>query len=239
MNTQMKSLKTIIKRIIFDADDTLWENNIYYLRASNALFDLIAAAGFDRTCVEQEFDELELRIIKELGYGSKNYVVLMEKLFNCYRSRAGANLDRTSFDQIVDRFIIHPHQPKLFKQVIDTLRILKTNYDLFVLTKGNFDEQQGKIVRAGINSFINEYFILKEKNDQVYRQLLAKNGWAASETCMVGNSPKSDINPALRNGMYAVFIPYPDTWKLDDEPLIETNGQLIVIERFSDLKKIF
>jgi putative hydrolase of the HAD superfamily len=56
---------------------------------------------------------------------------------------------------------------------------------------------------------------------------------------MVGNSPKSDINPALRTGMYAVYIPYDDTWKLDNEPIKEVDGRFLQLERFADLKDVF
>jgi putative hydrolase of the HAD superfamily len=56
---------------------------------------------------------------------------------------------------------------------------------------------------------------------------------------MIGNSPKSDINPAIKLGMYAVFIPYEFTWVLDDEPLIGNRSRLITVQNFSDLKALF
>ena len=86
---------------------------------------------------------------------------------------------------------------------------------------------------------MEKYFILPEKNDKAYSRLIKENGWLANETCMVGNSPKSDINPALRAGMYAIYIPYEDTWKLDNEPLEEVDEKLVVVNRFSELKSIF
>ena len=59
------------------------------------------------------------------------------------------------------------------------------------------------------------------------------------EICMIGNSPKSDINPALRVGMHAVFIPYPFTWKLDNEALLGDHPRLITLTKFSDLIDLF
>jgi len=73
----------------------------------------------------------------------------------------------------------------------------------------------------------------------VYREILAKHKWQAEETCMVGNSPKSDINPALRVGMYAVYIPYRDTWKLDDEPIKAVDNRFFKLNRFTELKELF
>ena len=46
-----------------------------------------------------------------------------------------------------------------------------------------------------------------------------RNGLATALTWMVGNSPKSDINPALAAGLNAVFVPHDNTWILEHEEL--------------------
>ncbi len=236
----MHKLKKQIKQIIFDADDTLWENNIYYVQASNDFFNLIENSGFSREEVVQAFDELELKVVRERGYGSHNFVYILEKLFRQFDRRSKTKLNKKRLSEIIGRFTAHPvNKPNLFEQVIETLKYLKNRYHLYILTKGEYSEQEGKIIRAGVAGLVEKYFILAEKNDRAYRQLIKENGWKPEETCMVGNSPKSDINPALRAGMYAIYIPYSDTWKLDDEPIEDDNGKLLVLERFSDLKKVF
>jgi len=236
----MHSLKNRIKQIIFDADDTLWENNIYYVQASNDFFDLIEEGGFSREKVVRAFDDLELKVVRERGYGSHNFVYILEELFNRFNAHSKKKLNQKKFSEIVHRFKAHPvNKPNLFEQVIETLKYLKNNYHLYILTKGEYNEQEGKIIRAGVAGLVEKYFILPEKNDKAYRKLIEDNGWKPEETCMVGNSPKSDINPALRAGMYAIYIPYTDTWKLDDEPIEDENGKLLVLERFSDLRNVF
>jgi putative hydrolase of the HAD superfamily len=236
----MKKLTKQIKQIIFDADDTLWENNIFYIQASNDFIDLIQQAGFSREAVESDFDTLELKVVKEMGYGSGNFVYILEELFKKYNLITNNKLDNARFQTIIQRFTKHPvSKPCLFDQVVETLQYLKQNYELYILTKGEYIEQKGKIERAGIINIVNDYFIPHEKNDKTYRELLSKFNWKPEETCMVGNSPKSDINPALRNGMYAIFIPYQNTWKLDNEPINSIDGKLIVLDRFSELKAVF
>ncbi|MHB2153311.1 HAD family hydrolase [Calditrichota bacterium GD2] len=108
-----------------------------------------------------------------------------------------------------------------------------------MLTKGDFKEQEQKIINAGIDKIVNGYFIVPEKEDAVYQQILTQHNWKAKETCMVGNSPKSDINPALRVGMYAIYIPYANTWKLDYEEVKPVQGRYFKVQRFSDLKDYF
>ena len=55
---------------------------------------------------------------------------------------------------------------------------------------------------------------------------------------MIGNSPKSDINPALAAGLNAVFVPHGDTWILEHEEMDSAKSprQLLVVERFAELK---
>ena len=52
-----------IRQIIFDADDTLWENNVYYLKAANDFFDFLVEEGIDRLHAENAFDKLELNFV--------------------------------------------------------------------------------------------------------------------------------------------------------------------------------
>ena len=230
---------TNIKQILFDADDTLWENNIYYVRASSDFFDMVVRGGFSIREVEKEFDELELRVVRERGYGSHNFVYILEELYRRYKTR-GLKAEEEQFRQIIQRFTNHPvTPPKLFEGVGETLKYLNAKYDCFILTKGEYEEQKGKICRSGLRDLVNDFFIVAEKDDQAYSALIAKHGWKAEETCMVGNSPKSDINPALRLGLYAIHIPYHDTWKLDDEPIQSINSRLIVLPQFKDLRKVF
>ena len=56
---------------------------------------------------------------------------------------------------------------------------------------------------------------------------------------MIGNSPKSDVNPALEAGLNAVFIPHAHTWVLEKEEIRAGDGRMIVLERFGDLRERF
>jgi putative hydrolase of the HAD superfamily len=58
---------------------------------------------------------------------------------------------------------------------------------------------------------------------------------------MIGNSPKSDINPALAAGLHAVFIPHDFTWVLEHEIVNQpAPGQkLLELGSFSELATIF
>ena len=56
---------------------------------------------------------------------------------------------------------------------------------------------------------------------------------------MIGNSPKSDINPALKAGLNAVFVPHPRTWHLEHTEVATGPGTVITVDRFADLRERF
>jgi putative hydrolase of the HAD superfamily len=92
---------------------------------------------------------------------------------------------------------------------------------------------------------LKDYFaaveIVAEKDEATYRSAVSKYALAADETWMVGNSPKSDVNPALAAGLHAVFIPHDQTWILEHEELAAAPPaqQLLIVSRFADLTSHF
>jgi len=80
-----------------------------------------------------------------------------------------------------------------------------------------------------------------EKDAPTYRAVVSKYELSPGSTWMVGNSPKSDINPALAAGLNAVFVPHGNTWILEHEEVAaaEPPSRLLVVESFSDLERHF
>jgi len=229
-----------VKRLIFDADDTLWDNNIFYENATQEFFTLYVAAGGDKHQIENEFNETESAVVKEKGYGSNSFLYIIQSLFESHPElRENAEIE-TNYHKIINGFRKHlAGQIAIFPGVISTLKKLSNKYELYVLTKGNIEEQKQKLQRSKLLIHFQDSFVVHEKNLMTYKKILQHKKWRAEEVCMVGNSPKSDINPALRMGMYAVFIPYPYTWKLESEALLKNHPQLYVVSKFSDLISLF
>jgi len=226
-----------IKNLIFDADDTLWENNNFFVKTTDLFFELCAKSGYEYDKVKKAFYEFELKVVKDKGYGSDNFIYILEYLFTLFNKNK--TLDQSKFDSILEKFNSHTfHEPPVFPGVSDILKLLNQDYDLYVLTKGNIEEQQNKINRSGLKHYFKEEFVLPEKNDATYISILEQYDWQGNECCMIGNSPKSDINPALRSGMFAIFIPYKYTWTLDNEELIKDHSNLFEIKNFKEIPKI-
>ncbi len=228
-----------IKRLLLDADDTLWENNIYFLRATEQFFELMQESGIREQEIRRAFFELEHRVVQENGYGSEFFILILEKLIARYKKGlTKKHLQR--YRGIIEDFKQHRHDPPpLFPGVMKTLQSLTKRIPLYVVTKGQQEEQEDKIVRSGVAAIVKDYFILPEKNEAIYKDLLDRNKWEYEMTCMVGNSPKSDINPALKLGMKAVYIPYKSTWHMENESVLERHENFLKINNFSDLLQLF
>jgi putative hydrolase of the HAD superfamily len=229
-----------VKRLIFDADDTLWDNNVFYENATQEFFELWVTAGGDRKQIEKEFNQTESAVVREKGYGSSSFLYIIQSLYESHPELKENIKIIRDYNKIIKSFKKHLEgQIAIFPEVIPTLKKLSNKYELYILTKGNLAEQKQKLRKSKLLTYFNDSFVVHEKNLRTYENILKNKKWHAEEVCMIGNSPKSDINPALRMGMYAVFIPYPYTWKLESESLLKNHSHLYVVSKFSDLIPLF
>jgi len=108
-------------------------------------------------------------------------------------------------------------------------------------TKGDPHEQNRKIDLSGLRPLFTHCAVVKEKNRETYLQLALERGFDIERTWMIGNSPKSDVNPALAAGLNAVFIPHHFTWVLEHEVVnpAPANQHLLQLTSFADLARHF
>jgi putative hydrolase of the HAD superfamily len=223
--------------LIFDADDTLWENNIYFEHAFDKFCEYLAHSSMTPAQVRAVLDEIEIVNAKIHGYGSRNFA---RNLGECFRHLAEREISEQDLD-VVRQFAydILDQPPLLIEGVEETLAHLAGRHELTIFTKGDPDEQRMKIERSSLASFFQHIAIVKEKHETAYRALAVDRGWRAEHTWMIGNSPKSDINPALAAGLNAVYVPHPRTWSLEHEDVPETHSRLLRVEKISELRHHF
>jgi len=110
-----------------------------------------------------------------------------------------------------------------------------------MVTKGNHDEQTDKLDRSGLRDFFSAVEVLAEKNPEAYREITQRHAFDPANTWMIGNSPRSDINPSLAAGLNAVFIPHDFTWVLEHEIVDQPTGsnRLLELAGFAELTNYF
>ena len=225
------------QHLIIDADDTLWENNIYFERAFDNFCDFLAHSSMSPAHVRAVLDEIESVNNKIHGYGTANFARNLTECYHKLLERDAGPEDLPMIMSFTEQIIHHPIE--LIPGVEETLQYLSVRHDLTLFTKGNPEEQKLKLDRSGLAIYFGHTAIVKEKDTASYVALIRERQLAPERSWMIGNSPKSDINPALEAGINAVFVPHEHTWRLEHEEVREGNGRLMRLERFAELKEHF
>lgn len=223
--------------LIFDADDTLWENNIYFEAAFEQFCDYLRHSSLSPEEVRGVLDEIEIVNAKMHGYGSRNFARNLTECYQKLSERHISSADLAVIQEFAHAILERPME--LLPGVAETVAELSSRHNLTIFTKGDPEEQRLKIDRSGLSPYFQHAAIVKEKNENAYRLLAEERGFHAERTWMIGNSPKSDINPALAAGLSAVFVPHPRTWRLEHEAVPDEHPRLLRVEKISELTKHF
>lgn len=225
--------------LLIDADDTLWENNVYFERAIAAFTSYLNHHTYSPAQVRETLNAVERETILARGYGLTSFT---QSLVTCF--------ERLSTEPVTDekrqRVIgfantIRDQEIELLPDVAETLADLSLRQRLILMTKGDHAEQADKLARSGLAPFFSAVEIVPEKDPPTYRSVIARHELAPHTSWMIGNSPKSDINPALAAGLHAVFLFHRDTWVLEHAAIdpAPQGQQLIELEAFAGLSEIF
>jgi putative hydrolase of the HAD superfamily len=225
--------------LLIDADDTLWENNIYFERAIARFISFLNHHEFSPEQVRDVLNDVERECVVKHGYGLHSF---SHALVDTFERLSVQPITSELHAQIVGfAHAVSEHPIELLPEVSQTLRHLSARNRLILVTKGAIPEQTGKIERSGLKQYFNATEIVAEKNPAAYEALVEKHDLTLDSTWMIGNSPKSDINPALAVGLNAVFVPHGDTWILEHEELnpAPPPQRLLIVGRFAELGEHF
>ena len=225
------------QNLIIDADDTLWENNIYFERAFEEFCGVLSHSTMYPSEIRAVLDEIEVVNCRIHGYGSANFTRGLTECYHRLVEREVRPEDLQAIMAVTERILDHPMD--LIPGVEETLDYLATRHDLTLFTKGDPEEQKLKLDRSGLGAYFGHIAVVKEKDAVSYCALVRERRLDLSRTWMIGNSPKSDINPALEAGLNAVFIPHEHTWTLERAEIRNGGGRLLELERFADLMQHF
>jgi len=225
--------------LLIDADDTLWENNIYFERAIAAYISYLDHQSHSPEQVRQALNQAERETILSHGYGLTSFTRSLLTCFERLTSEPIAQHHETQIRAFAQS--IAEHEIELLPGVAELIPQLASRHNLILMTKGSQAEQADKLARSGLAEYFTAVEIVAEKNPEAYREVTHRNECAPHSTWMIGNSPKSDINPALAAGLHAVFIFHKDTWVLEHAELATPPpGQhLVEIDAFAKLSDLF
>jgi putative hydrolase of the HAD superfamily len=225
--------------LLIDADDTLWENNIYFERAISSFISFLNHHEFSPQQIREVLNDVERECIVTHGYGLHSFTHALVKTFE----RLAVEPLTPALHEAIHGFsrTIAEHPVEILREVPETLHHLSKRHHLILMTKGAEAEQRGKVERSGLKKYFAAVEIVAEKDERAYRAIVSKHRLQGASTWMVGNSPKSDINPALAAGLNAVFVPHGNTWILEHEEVAEARPpqRLLTVENFAFLREHF
>jgi len=227
------------RTLLVDADDTLWENNIFYLRCTARLKRFLANHGIAEERVQETLDRIERGTVQQHGYGPAGYVAAVVATTETLLRAAGVEPTQALVDEA--RRIAEPVRRApmvLIEGVRETLLALRPTTRLVLVTKGDRPTQLEKLARSGLGPLFDGKHVVAEKDVDVYRGIAREMGLDPRCTWMVGNSPKSDINPAVEAGLGAIYVPHDQTWTAEHAHL-EHPERVTVLRAFADLIPLF
>ena len=211
----------------FDADDTLWHNELLYMKTQNRFVALLGTYSNAEQIVAK-LDETEARNIRYFGYGIKSFTLsLIETAIDLSDGQISAKEIHAIIDFARDMLTT---EVQLLDAVAEAISTLASQYRLMLITKGDLLDQESKLARSGLASYFQDVEIISDKDSQSYQRILQRHGLAPQRFMMVGNSLRSDILPVLGLGGSAVYIPFEVTWahELAETPPAEQAGFYIL-----------
>ncbi len=221
--------------VAFDADDTLWHNEDLF-QAVQREYEALLSGWADADSVADCLHETQMSNLPRFGYGVKSFTLSM---IEAAVQISGGSIDADVIVTIIGygkRILDRPVE--LIDGVEEALDAL-TDHRLMIITKGDVHHQLDKVGASGLAERFWQVEVVADKDAETYGKLLERHGIDPARFVMVGNSLRSDVLPVLELGGWAVHVPYPMTWRHEDDhdghhvdvPTLETLRELPALLR--------
>ena len=202
----------MIKHIIFDADDTLFDFQKADGNAKSHINEVLKTHALDIDAFWNRFNRVAPALFRQFADG---FITIDEYRFHRFadvlEGTHGRICELTSaLNQIYIQEITH--KIELFEDTIPLLRVLRVEeIGAVILTNGPSDSQRAKFENVGLSRFIQCIYIGEEMgffkpHREAFEYVLRDLGAANSEVLMVGDSIEDDIHGAEQAGINAVLI---------------------------------
>jgi len=196
----------------FDADDTLWENEVHY-RLTEAQFMGFLADFAEADHLSECLLAAERRNLGHYGFGIKGFTLSMiETAIEVTKGKVPASVIQSILDAGRE---LHSHPNELLPHAEATITRLSERYKVVLITKGDLFDQERKLAQSGLGELFDAVEIVSDKNADTYRRVFARQGAEGTAGLMVGNSLKSDVIPMIEAGGWGVHVPHDLEWAIE------------------------
>lgn len=221
-----------IQVIAFDADDTLWINEPFFLETENAFCDMLEDF-LPYHSISRELFTTQIQNLRHYGYGVKGYILSMIEAAISITDR---RIEASSIERIIDlgKQMLHK-DIELMDGVEEVLHALYGKYRLVMATKGDLLDQERKLNKSGLAKYFHHIEIVSEKQEAEYQKLIGHLDIAPHQFLMIGNSLKSDILPVLNIGGHGFHVPFHTTWEHEK---VEAHIEHIHFRQLSSIREV-
>ncbi len=211
--------------VLVDFDDTLVDTAPRFAQARDALFTLLKAEGFDPAVVHRvHHHEVDPVMRARHGFGPRRMGVAFRETYRTVCERGGVQVDAALLERCGALGEAVAGTPPPLTGALDALKRLVLSLRTVLYTQsGDADYQMGCLRDSGALEVVGEarVKVVPVKTAEALRQTLDEFGiHDPGRACMVGNSLRSDINPALEIGARAILVEVARPWQHDVvEPL--------------------
>ena len=199
--------------VAFDADDTLWHNEDLYQDVQREYEELLSSWA-DAATVGDRLHEVQMQNLPRFGYGVKSFNLSM---IEAAVQISGGEVDADHIMTILGygkRLLDRPVE--LIDGVEEVLDALG-HHRLMVITKGDVHDQLNKVAASGLAERFWRIEVVADKDAASYVELFERHEINPARFVMVGNSLRSDVLPVLQLGGTAIHVPYPVTWRHEED----------------------
>lgn len=223
--------------ILIDFDDTLVETTIQFFQAQDLFAEKMSTLGYPKEEVISMLEKIDIdNVIKCGGFHMHCFPDAMGQTYQ-YFCQINNKKVCTQFQKKLEDigWAVFQQEPQEIPGARDVVEKLAEKYPLFLVTKGDRDNQIRRIKQKKFYDYFQKVHIVSDKKDKEFSQIIKENNLVASHSWMIGNSMKSDINPAIKQGINGIHVLHPHTWSFEEE---EPAGDYIEVKDIREVLPI-
>ncbi len=228
-----------IKRFLFDLDDTLCPTGSVFREVMSQAFDFLATSAQVNTRDEwkEEVETVNNRLFEQYGVNRNRWDHVMDELAGRYDLNWEVTLEAKRIFQL-----IYTTPLSLSEGSDEGLSVVKkTGVPIGIVTHAGIEWTQKKYEWLGLNRFLEwrDIFVVDEnghKTSESWRQAVNYFRVKPAECLVVGDSPRSDINPAREAGVtHCLLLEDPLQWSVHNQPV---DPSVRIISRLDQIAQV-
>ncbi|WP_113705638.1 HAD family hydrolase [Nonomuraea lactucae] len=220
--------------IVFDGDDTLWATEPLYEHALQQIAEYIDGQDIDGQAWIAAQRERDLENIKTFGLSRHRFPTSCIQAFIQVSTMAGRPIsdnDKNLISTLAKQVFLT--KASLLSGATEAVRRAAAAVPVVLLTAGDPWVQQRRIEDSGLGRYFTLICIVSKKSENEFCNVLAAMSAEADQSWSIGNSLPSDINPALRVGMNAAWVP-ANVWAYENREKRLASGRSVRVESIVD-----